>query len=224
MNKTIQYLFLGYLLLITSIIYAQSDSPFDKYTYISQGKIYPNEGEPITRKLGYSFLAKNLYVFREDGKREKLKPKEIKGFTLDTLGVMDFVVKQGAIYQNITPNDGKEVRLYKKFISQGLVTYAIEDEVQGDWQYFLDFPDKKNVLSIDDIRVSIHKTLPRYLGACPELAKKVSQRQEGYKYEGNPLKVKKVMKQALLNSEKDAPENPKAGLYLKILREYYNCK
>lgn len=224
MNNTIQYLFFAYFLMSTSTIYAQSTSPFDEYEYTSQGVLYLNDGEPIAGKLQYSIFFNHVYLLDVDGEAQKFKSKHLKGFVLDTLGGMKFDVKQGGIYQNITPRGGQEIKMYKCFVSDRPVTYAIQNEIQGQWEYYLDFPDKKNVLSINDLRISVHKTLPRYLGDCPELAKKVSERQEGYKYEGNPFKVGKIMKQAVANSEKDAPENPKAGLYLKILKEYYDCE
>jgi hypothetical protein len=167
-------------------------------------------------------------------KREKYDPKKVKGFYLDTLGGMTFdVVKTNAIgggagsfYQNITPESDEKIKLYRTFTTQGLATTATNNEVNGDWDFAALFPGEKKVLSLSDLRVTpMEKKLPKkYLSDCPELAKKVKNKEEGYYVETNPLKFKKILNQTLENEGATDLNQIRYNVYSRIISEYNNCQ
>lgn len=219
--------------------YEQIISEFDKYDYEAKGTLFPYEGEPITGVLEYSFLGGDkvyLQVINEKGKlkKEKFDSRDIKGFHLDTLGGMAFeVVKsyaigggRGSFYQNITPNGGEKIKLYRTFITEGLVTTATADGVDGRWEFAALFPGEEKVISLEDIRVKpMEKKLPKkYLSDCPELAKKVENKEEGYYLETNPLKFSKLIKQAKENGGISDQYQIRCNIYSKIISEYNSCQ
>ncbi len=212
------------------------DSTLKEFYFASPGVLYPKEGDSLQGIIHFSFLEGNVHLSRTNnkGKRrtETFKPKSLHSFHLDSLDGLYFeVVKVKAtlgskevICQNLTPGVYGLVKLYRQFITQGLLTLAVDGKVLGNWEYSVLLPGEEKVMNLQELKLNpMHKKLPAYLSDCPILADKVARQEEGYTFQGNVFQISQSLRQAQAEGASSQDEL-RLSIYMRIAEEYNTCQ
>lgn len=207
-----------------------------EYEYKAPGTLYTPEGDSLRGHLHYSFLGQSVYIERRNhrGKMRvtKYNTKTLRAFRLDTLEGLYFEVVQKSsllggkriICQNLTPGVYGLVKLYRQFLSDGLLTIVRDGKIEGSWEYSVLLPGQEKVIPLQDLKLNpMHKKLTRYLHDCPPLAEKVAQQVEGYTVSNNRFKLSSAGEQAYQEAALSLDEL-RLKVYLRIAEEYNNCQ
>jgi len=170
-------------------------------SYAGNGKIILNSGEELVGKVA-------IELYHPDEVAIGLSNREIKNF--NTRAVKEFYIEDKHYFTIKIPvigntntfaylisKEGYKIRLFR--YEQSDLSKSISTEI-----YVL-FEGEQKAYTLDDFRVHPFSKVSKFVQSCPELAKKIADKQEGY---------------TLPNS---ASTDEFIELYKKVAEEYQNC-
>jgi len=137
----------------------------------------------------------------QDEKAVKIFAKDVKLFKYNN--IEEYITLKKNFH--IKANKENKVKIYKRFVREkGNTANAAPGRVFGEYNYFIIISDVLELKSINDISLlPFHKKVSVLLKDCPELSKKISKKEKGYK-------------KTLITT--------RYKLWKKFATEYENCK
>jgi glycosyltransferase involved in cell wall biosynthesis len=196
---------------MSGTVFCQTREP--EIIYSGNGKIITYDGREIQGEIEYSFVSSRKIYYQTNGsKKENIPMKDVKEFFIDDLHFVKLATTALAIGddQDIaivkTPENNK-IMMYE-VISQGIIGTGEIPAYETERDYVVLFPGQSKPKPISDLAfMPFNKKVSKLVADCPELSKKIENKEEGYKL-------------GIIGNNKEAIFN----LFLKISDEYENCK
>lgn len=175
-----QKLFLLFIISFVSLqTYAQESYSLNEFELQSNGVLLISETDSIAGTIKYNELnSGSVSLIDASGKSKDYKAKEIVGFRMQNPSRNFYAIKSDGLdksmlfYEDITPNNGKKLKLLKSFIRDGIM--VVNGQVKGTWEnQMYSTADKKLI-------PSNFKKVAEQLKDCPALAEKISKKEKGY--------------------------------------------
>ena len=177
--------------------------------YYGHGLIQLKEGNEIKGVVKYSPQNPNNVWIQEDGKKwEKYKNKEVAAFKVEDK-IFHSKVNKGAVATNpnyfmelLVPEDYK-IKVYRYQEQSSLL---VGGNYEVTTEYFVEFPEQDEVLGTGSMKLMpFHKKGVKYVESCPDLVKKISGKESGYKI-------------GMISNDE-----MKASVLIKVAEDYQNC-
>lgn len=250
--KNINY-FLLFLLLLNSSLKAQEN--YDPFQLKGKGFLMLKSGEKYTGISRYRVLNDYVHFFKEFGDVEQMyKIKDVHSFSIgdsifyakQTKGAEVSLSKKQTFMLLKTSENGRLKLFERKIVEEepGLASFIVYSDPKIITDYFIETAeDTQEVFSVTGIKFipNFSKKVSALVADCPELAKKILDKQEGYAVDLNPLNqlkglglgkkggVKDLMKKSVTPEgtaelNKELNKNSSEFVWFRIIEEYNNCQ
>ncbi len=205
-NKTLFLAILLFALSFCQNLFGQIALPIDtsKRAYwdlgvsCTKGTIHLTTGDSLVGYVYIHYVEDNVYY----NQKRKIKQKEVKSIRLDTLGGLYFypcIIEANGLnigkgetryFLDLTP-ENKQSKILMGYKNEDVIFNKDSPKklLKGEWQFTFNVNgnfEKTYIFNAGNV-TPYHKKLPKMLADCPELAKKIADKQEGYFYKDPPM-------------------------------------
>ena len=171
-------LFTAALILISIASFSQ-----DFITYKGAGKIILNTGDTIKGNLSYSLTFPRKVRLVLDGKDENYNYDQVKEFFLDNrhyITIKTRVIGNPNTFALLMGTETDRIRLFK--YEQQPMMDGPGGIVPITTEYYVSLPGEEFAMGLMDMKlIPFNKKMAKVVEGCPALAKKIADKEDGYK-------------------------------------------